>query len=100
MPTVLKMSSYDTIYHEPLEFYNLAVIEYILKQSGMKVFNVTLNDINGGNLRCYATHTINFRYRWSASQAEGSRYGFPRLKCLRGLLGKSGNVLEMLNVKT
>ncbi len=63
MPTMLKMNSYDTICHEHLEFYSLAVIEYILKQSGMKVFNVTLNDINGGSFRCHATHAINFRYK-------------------------------------
>jgi len=63
MPTMLKMTSYDTICHEHLEFYSLAVIEYILKQSGMKVFNVTLNNINGGSLRCYATHATNFQYK-------------------------------------
>ena len=63
MPTMLKMTSYDTICHEHLEFYSLAVIEYILKQSGMKVFNVTLNNINGGSLRCYATHATNFKYK-------------------------------------
>jgi len=63
MPMMLKMTSYDTICHEHLEFYSLAVIEYILKKSGMKVFNVTLNDINGGSLRCYATHTTNFKYK-------------------------------------
>ena len=63
MPMMLKMTSYDTICHEHLEFYSLAVIEFILKQSGMKVFNVTLNDINGGSLRCYATHAANFKYK-------------------------------------
>ena len=63
MPTMLKKTSYDTICHEHLEFYSLAVIEYILKQSDMKVFNVTINDINGGSLRCYATHTTNFKYK-------------------------------------
>ena len=63
MPMMLKMTSYDTICHEHLEFYSLAVIENILKQSSMKVFNVTLNDINGGSLRCYATHEKNFRFK-------------------------------------
>lgn len=57
MPTMLKMHSYDTICHEHLEYYSLAIIEYILKQAGMKVFNATLNDINGGSIRCYATHS-------------------------------------------
>jgi SAM-dependent methyltransferase len=63
MPTMLRMNSYDTICHEHLEYYSLAVIEYILKQAGMKVFNVSHNDINGGSLRCYATHADNFIYK-------------------------------------
>jgi len=63
MPTMLKMTSYDTICHEHLEYYSLSVIEYILKQSDMKAFNVELNDINGGSLRCYATHNNNFKYK-------------------------------------
>jgi SAM-dependent methyltransferase len=63
MPKMLKMTSYDTICHEHLEYYSLAVIEYILKKSGLKIFNVALNDINGGSIRCYATHTANFKYK-------------------------------------
>jgi len=63
MPTMLKMTSYDTICHEHLEYYSLAVIEYILKQAGMKIFNVSLNAINGGSIRCYATPADNFAYK-------------------------------------
>jgi 2-polyprenyl-3-methyl-5-hydroxy-6-metoxy-1,4-benzoquinol methylase len=63
MPTMLKMTSYDTICHEHIEYYSLAVIEYILKQAGMKVVNVSHNDINGGSLRCHATHSTNFSYK-------------------------------------
>lgn len=63
MPTMLKMTSYDTICHEHLEYYSLAVIEHILKASGMKIFNATLNNINGGSLRCYAAHENNFKYK-------------------------------------
>jgi SAM-dependent methyltransferase len=63
MPTMLKMNSYDTICHEHLEYYSLAVIEYILGAAGMKVFNCSLNAINGGSIRCHATHADNFRYR-------------------------------------
>ncbi len=63
MPTMLKMTSYDTICHEHLEYYSLAVIEYIMKQAGMKIFNVSLNSINGGSIRCFATHAENFAYK-------------------------------------
>jgi len=57
------MTSYDTICHEHLEYYSLAVIEYILKQAGMKIFNATLNSSNGGSIRCFATHAENFVYK-------------------------------------
>ena len=67
MPMMLQMNSYDTICHEHLEYYSLAVIEYILKAAGMKVFNVETNDINGGSLRCYATHADGFSFRTEQS---------------------------------
>lgn len=67
MPTMLRMNSYDTICHEHLEYYSLAVIEYILKQADMKLFDVSLNPINGGSIRCYATHVKNILYKKSES---------------------------------
>lgn len=63
MPLMLKMNSYDTICHEHLEYYSLAVIENILKRADMKVIDVELNNINGGSLRFYATHNDNFKYK-------------------------------------
>lgn len=63
MPRMLEMTSYDTICHEHLEYYSLAVIEFILKQADLKIFNVVENTINGGSIRCYATHASNFKYR-------------------------------------
>ena len=69
MPKMLEMTSYDTICHEHLEYYSLAVIEYVLAQAGMKVFNVEENSINGGSIRCYATHAANFKYRREAFAA-------------------------------
>ncbi|HZZ86351.1 MAG TPA: class I SAM-dependent methyltransferase [Anaeromyxobacteraceae bacterium] len=62
MPSMLKMNSYDTICHEHLEYYSLAVIENVLKRAGMKVVRVGMNDINGGSIRCYATHQESFQY--------------------------------------
>lgn len=63
MPTMLSMTSYDTICHEHLEYYSLSVIEYVMKQAGMRIFNVSQNPINGGSLRCYATHADNFTFK-------------------------------------
>jgi SAM-dependent methyltransferase len=63
MPTMLRMTSYDTICHEHLEYYSLAVLEHIMKQADLRLVNVSLNAINGGSIRCYATHADNRRYR-------------------------------------
>jgi len=62
MPTMLRMNSYDTICHEHLEYYSLAVIETVLGRAGMKVVRVAMNDINGGSIRCYATQAECFRF--------------------------------------
>lgn len=56
MPRMLELASYDTICHEHLEYYSLAVLEKILAKGGMKIFKISFNDINGGSIRCYATH--------------------------------------------
>lgn len=56
MPRMLELDSYDTICHEHLEFYSLAVLEKICAMGGMKIFKIAFNDINGGSIRCYATH--------------------------------------------
>jgi len=68
MPEMLRMNSYDTICHEHLEYYSLAVIEYLLKKTGLKLFDIQLNDINGGSIRCYVTHVDNFLFRNDQAQ--------------------------------
>ncbi len=68
MPQMLRMNSYDTICHEHLEYYSLAVLEYLLKKVGLRIFDAELNDINGGSIRCYATHIQNFSFKNEQSQ--------------------------------
>jgi len=59
MPHMLESDSYDTICHEHLEYYSLAVIERICSLAEMKLFKASFNSINGGSIRCYATHLGN-----------------------------------------
>jgi SAM-dependent methyltransferase len=61
MPAMLAQTSYDTVCHEHLEYYSLAVIEHILATAGLQVVHVEQNDINGGSLRCYAVHSKTMR---------------------------------------
>jgi SAM-dependent methyltransferase len=69
MPRMLELNSYDTICHEHLEYYSLAVLEKICAMGGMKIFKISFNDINGGSLRCYATHQENSNYDNPANHA-------------------------------
>lgn len=63
MPAMLEMNSYDTICHEHLEYYSFAVIENMMARNDMKIVKVSFNDINGGSIRCYATHENNFQFK-------------------------------------
>ena len=49
LPSMLKTNSFDTICHEHLEFYALRQINWIAKNSGLKVIDVDFNDVNGGS---------------------------------------------------
>jgi len=56
MPTMLRMNSFDTICHEHLEYYSLAVIERLFAEAGLEVVRAELNDVNGGSIRLFAGH--------------------------------------------
>ena len=62
LPLMLKQNSFDTICHEHLEYYSLAVLEYIAREAGLRVFKAELNDVNGGSLRLYLTGAGNTKY--------------------------------------
>jgi SAM-dependent methyltransferase len=62
LPTMLDNNSYDTICHEHLEYYSLAVLERIVREAGLRVFRVALNEVNGGSIRCCITHAANAKH--------------------------------------
>lgn len=53
LPLMLRMNAFDSICHEHLEYYSLAVLEHIARKCGLGVFRASLNGINGGTIRCY-----------------------------------------------
>ena len=50
MPMMLKNISYDTICHEHLEYYSLKSLKYLLDKAGLKIVNLSFNQINGGSI--------------------------------------------------
>lgn len=49
LPLMLETNSYDTVCHEHIEFYGLSQIQWMTSRSGLRITEVSLNDINGGS---------------------------------------------------
>ena len=56
LASMLSQNAFDNICHEHLEYYSLLSLENLLKRHGLEVFDVELNDVNGGSFRIYTKH--------------------------------------------
>lgn len=56
LPSMLYQNAFDNICHEHLEYYSLLSLENLLRRHGLEVFDVELNDVNGGSFRTYVKH--------------------------------------------
>ncbi|WP_028203332.1 class I SAM-dependent methyltransferase [Paraburkholderia nodosa] len=59
MPSMLRLNAYDTICHEHLEYYSLAVVKIILEAAGLKLVDVVMNAVNGGSFAVTAAKVGN-----------------------------------------
>src|SRR5215204_1836928 len=46
MPSMLRTNSYDTICHEHLEYYSLAVVKSVIEAAGLTLVDVQMNAVN------------------------------------------------------
>jgi hypothetical protein len=58
LPLMLDQLAFDNICHEHLEYYSLESLKYLLDQTGFKIVDCQLNDINGGSFRIYIQKSI------------------------------------------
>lgn len=49
LPLMVSRLSYDTVCHEHLEYYCLTQVKRMLEENGLKILDVTFNDVNGGS---------------------------------------------------
>lgn len=59
LPSMLRLTSYDTICHEHLEYYSLSAVIKILDAADLKVADVAMNNINGGSFAVTAVKKSN-----------------------------------------
>ncbi|KIZ39176.1 methyltransferase [Rhodopseudomonas palustris] len=84
MPSMLRMSSYDTICHEHLEYYSLGVVKQIVEAADMKIIDVQMNAVNGGSFAVTAAKRSNPMrsnqavIEWLLGQEERMGLGTPR----------------------
>ena len=53
---MLEQNAFDNIGHEHLEYYSLMSLHNLLRRHQLEIFDVELNEINGGSFRTYVQH--------------------------------------------
>jgi NDP-4-keto-2,6-dideoxyhexose 3-C-methyltransferase len=68
MPTMLKMTAYDTICQEHFVYYRLKQIKWMTDRIGFKIINVEFNATNGGSFLVMVAKTSNHHYQENTKQ--------------------------------
>jgi NDP-4-keto-2,6-dideoxyhexose 3-C-methyltransferase len=56
LPSMLTQNAFDNVCSEHLEYYALEPLRRLLERHDLDVFDVELNDVNGGSFRVYIKH--------------------------------------------
>ena len=72
---MLNYNNFDNVVHEHREYYSLTSLIPLLKRHGLKIFDIELNEINGGSLRTYV--------RFKGSKLEGFKGAKERIKQIK-----------------
>lgn len=54
LPLLLKQLTYDQVCHEHVTYLGLRQMDLLMKQAGLKILDVTFNDVNGGSFHITA----------------------------------------------
>ncbi len=72
--TMLENNSFDNIVHEHLEYYSLRSLEKLLDRHDLEVFDLEINDVNGGSIRTFIKHKNCSKYDISKKVDEVRTY--------------------------
>jgi len=53
LATMLENNAFDNIVHEHLQYYSLNTLKFLLDKHNLEIFDIELNEINGGSIRTY-----------------------------------------------
>ena len=66
LPLMIESLSFDTICQEHIEYYTLKQFKWIADKVGLKIIDISSNDVNGGSFRItfakkYSKHQVNYQ---------------------------------------
>lgn len=82
LPSMLEQNDVGNVVHEHLEYYSLLSLSKLLGRHDLEVFDVELNQVNGGSFRTYVRHQGG-----SISPFEGAEERIKRLEAQERELG-------------
>jgi hypothetical protein len=56
LASIIKYKMFDTICHEHLEYYSSKVINNLCKENNLRIFDININDVNGGSKQYLICH--------------------------------------------
>lgn len=59
LPSMINNMNFYDICHEHLSYYSVNSLSYLLERNGLHIFDVSLNDVNGGSARVFVSHKEN-----------------------------------------
>lgn len=59
LPAIISNMSFYDVCHEHLYYFSLTTLDTLLELNGLSIYDASLNDVNGGSLRVFATHKEN-----------------------------------------
>ena len=74
LASMLENNAFDNIVHEHLEYYSLSTMQYLIQKHNLEIFDVELNEINGGSFRIYIKHKDCKQYQRSKNVDELLNY--------------------------
>jgi NDP-4-keto-2,6-dideoxyhexose 3-C-methyltransferase len=74
LATMLEQNGFDNIGHEHLEYYSLGTMQTLLGRHGLEVFEVEVNDVNGGSFRTF----ISFKGRYPIGKTVGEMQDYEK----------------------
>lgn len=66
--SMIKLTAFDNICHEHLEYYRLEDVSKLLKAHGLEIIDVSYNNVNGGSLRVTAAHAGTYTPSWGVEE--------------------------------